>query len=110
MMSDLTVNPDQVVFAPLNGDTMPLPITSKTASWRLMVAPYLKPDGCRALIQLVTTGLSFLGVTAGMLVALSHENLIRDSVGSHWGGLAGEVVHVSARLRTWFVLCVTLGK
>lgn len=109
MMSEAPVNPVQVVFTPQNGEMMSLPITSTTASWRLMIAPYLKPDGCRALIQLVTTGLSFLGVTVGMLVALGH-GIHRDPVNSHWRGFAGEVVHVSARLRTWFVLCVALGK
>jgi acyl-lipid omega-6 desaturase (Delta-12 desaturase) len=72
MMSEAPVNPVQVVFTPQNGEMMSLVITSPTASWRLMIAPYLKPDGCRALIQLVTTGLSFLGVTVGMLVALGH--------------------------------------
>jgi omega-6 fatty acid desaturase (delta-12 desaturase) len=42
------------------------------ATWRTMVAPYLKPDARRALIQLVTTGLPFIAVMAGMLVALNY--------------------------------------
>jgi omega-6 fatty acid desaturase (delta-12 desaturase) len=42
------------------------------ASWRAMVAPYVKPDARRALIQLVGTGVPFLAVMAGMLVALDH--------------------------------------
>ena len=37
-----------------------------------MVAPYLKPDSRRAVIQLLNTGLPFLGVMAGMLAALDH--------------------------------------
>ena len=42
------------------------------ASWRIMVAPYPKPDARRAVIQLSTTGLLFLAVMAGMLTALEH--------------------------------------
>ncbi|MCF3945161.1 fatty acid desaturase [Acidiphilium sp. AL] len=37
-----------------------------------MVAPYLRPDARRALIQLVNTGLPFLAVMASMFVALDH--------------------------------------
>jgi len=37
-----------------------------------MVAPYVKPDARRALIQLLNTGLLFLAVMAAMLVALDH--------------------------------------
>ncbi len=45
-------------------------------SWRAMIAPYVKPDNGRALIQLITTALPFLSVMAIMLVALSHGYLI----------------------------------
>ncbi len=48
-----------------------LPATKSTA-WRSMVAPYLKPDGRRALMQLLTTGLPFIAIMAGMLVALNY--------------------------------------
>src|ERR1700733_14355144 len=72
MMPEALVNPVQVVFTPHNDEMVSLPMNSTTASWRLTIVPYSKPDGCRALIQLVTTGLLFLGVTVGMLVALSH--------------------------------------
>lgn len=40
--------------------------------WRMMVAPYLKPDARQALIQLLTTALPFLAIMAGMLVALEY--------------------------------------
>ncbi len=49
-----------------------VPPIPSTAAWRAMVAPYLKPDARRALIQLSNTGLPFLAVMAGMLVALDH--------------------------------------
>ncbi|MGH7103050.1 MAG: fatty acid desaturase, partial [Acetobacteraceae bacterium] len=45
---------------------------TNAAAWRAMVAPYLKPDGRRAVMQLLTTGLPFLAVMAGMLTALEH--------------------------------------
>ena len=37
-----------------------------------MVAPYFKSDTRRALLQLLSTGLPFLAVMAGLLVALDH--------------------------------------
>jgi len=46
------------------------------ASWRAMVAPYLKPDSGRALAQLLITLLPFLGVMALMLWALDHRDWI----------------------------------
>lgn len=46
--------------------------TPLAAPWRGAVAPYLKPDARRALGQLLNTGLPFLAVMAGMLVALDH--------------------------------------
>ena len=45
---------------------------TNAAAWRSMVAPYLKPDARRAVMQLSTTGLLFLAVMAGMLTALEH--------------------------------------
>jgi omega-6 fatty acid desaturase (delta-12 desaturase) len=54
-------------------DAQPLPVHDAVpADWRAMVAPYLKPHTGRALIQLSTTGLPFLLVSAGMLAALNH--------------------------------------
>ena len=40
-----------------------------------MVAPYIEPDGRRAVIQLVTTGLAFLAVMVAILAALDHGYL-----------------------------------
>ncbi|MDR3537976.1 MAG: fatty acid desaturase [Acetobacteraceae bacterium] len=50
---------------------VPLPEPA-LGNWRAMVAPYLKPDSRRALIQLSITGLLFLAVMAATLVALDH--------------------------------------
>ncbi len=55
-----------------NPDAAPIPAPATAASWRAMVAPYLQPDGRRALIQLLNTGLPFLAVMAAMLVALDY--------------------------------------
>jgi acyl-lipid omega-6 desaturase (Delta-12 desaturase) len=57
--------------------TPPIPPTPDTrpaadTSWRAMVAPYMKPDARRALVQLFTTGLPFAVVMVGMLVALDY--------------------------------------
>ncbi|MGH9480348.1 MAG: fatty acid desaturase, partial [Terriglobales bacterium] len=52
-------------------DAGAVPATN-AAAWRAMVAPYLKPDARRAVMQLSTTGLLFLAVMAGMLTALEH--------------------------------------
>ena len=57
---------------PTNLDPAPLQSTTPAAAWRALVAPYLVPCPRRALIQLLTTGLPFLAVMAGMLVALDH--------------------------------------
>lgn len=45
---------------------------SGPASWRALVAPYLKPDSRRAVFQLLNTGLPFLAVMAAMIVAIDH--------------------------------------
>jgi acyl-lipid omega-6 desaturase (Delta-12 desaturase) len=50
----------------------PNPPVTKAAAWRAMVTPYLKPDSRRALFQLISTGLPFLAVMAGMMAALDH--------------------------------------
>ncbi|MGD0434416.1 MAG: fatty acid desaturase [Acetobacteraceae bacterium] len=42
------------------------------AAWRALVAPYLVPSPRRSLLQLVTTGLPFLAVMTGMLIALDN--------------------------------------
>lgn len=49
--------------------SLPIPTDN---SWRGMVAPYLKPDGRRALFQLANTGVPFLVVMASMFVALDY--------------------------------------
>ena len=55
----------------------PFPLmTISSNAWRGMVAPYMKPDARRALIQLLNTGLPFLAVMLGMLIALYHGLLI----------------------------------
>lgn len=46
------------------------------ASWRIMVAPYAKPDARRALFQLLSTGLAFTTVMAAMFVALDYGILV----------------------------------
>jgi omega-6 fatty acid desaturase (delta-12 desaturase) len=45
---------------------------SGPASWRALVAPYVKPDSRRAVFQLLNTGLPFLAVMAAMIVAIDH--------------------------------------
>lgn len=56
--------------------TIPSPPAPADANWRAMVAPYLKPDARRALIQLGNTGLPFLAVMTVMFVALDHGILV----------------------------------
>jgi acyl-lipid omega-6 desaturase (Delta-12 desaturase) len=50
--------------------------TTNATAWRVMVAPYLKPDARRALVQLLSTVLPFLLVVAGILTALDHGILL----------------------------------
>jgi omega-6 fatty acid desaturase (delta-12 desaturase) len=47
-------------------------MASETVSWRMMVAPYAKPDARRALFQLLSTGLPFILVMAAMFIALNY--------------------------------------
>lgn len=54
-----------------------LPTTAPDApaadrSWRQIVAPYAKPDRRRGIVQLLNTGLPFLGSMGAMLYALDH--------------------------------------
>jgi omega-6 fatty acid desaturase (delta-12 desaturase) len=42
------------------------------AAWRALVAPYLVPSPRRSLTQVLTTGLPYLAVMTGMLIALDH--------------------------------------
>ncbi len=51
---------------------LPDPISPTSGTWRKMVAPYLKPDGRRATIQLLNTGLPFLGVMSAILFGIGH--------------------------------------
>jgi omega-6 fatty acid desaturase (delta-12 desaturase) len=53
----------------------PTPAAMAETSWRAMVAPYMKPDLRRALLQLFTTGLPFLLVMVAMLAALAYHFL-----------------------------------
>ncbi len=46
--------------------------SSGPASWRPLVAPYMKPDARCAIVQLLNTGVPFLAVMAAMLAALDH--------------------------------------
>jgi omega-6 fatty acid desaturase (delta-12 desaturase) len=41
-------------------------------SWRVLVAPYIRPSVTRAVTQLLNTGLPFLAVMAAMLIALHY--------------------------------------
>ena len=50
----------------------PVPRLTAAFAWRTMVAPYTQPDARRALMQLLTTGLPFLAIMVGLLVALDH--------------------------------------
>jgi omega-6 fatty acid desaturase (delta-12 desaturase) len=50
---------------------VPTPIPAEP-SWRAAIAPYVKPDARRALVQLFTTGLPFVAVMAAMLIALHY--------------------------------------
>jgi omega-6 fatty acid desaturase (delta-12 desaturase) len=61
-------------------NSLEAPVDPPTAAkpdigWRMMVAPYLKPDARQAVIQLVTTALPFLAVMACILVALHYDFL-----------------------------------
>jgi len=49
---------------------------AQAAAWRSIVAPYLRPDGRRALLQLLSTAVPFLAIMAGLLIALSHGFLL----------------------------------
>lgn len=51
-----------------NPDSMPV----SSSTWRAMVAPYLKPDWRRALIQLSNTGVLFIGVMAAIMVGVGY--------------------------------------
>ena len=79
------------------------------ASWRIMVAPYAKPDARRALFQLLSTGLAFTTVMAAMFVALDYGILSRDASIPDRGDIAGATFYVPARLRPWLVLRSALG-
>jgi omega-6 fatty acid desaturase (delta-12 desaturase) len=46
--------------------------TPAAPMWRALVAPYLVPSWRKALLQLVTTGVPYLAVMAGILIALDH--------------------------------------
>lgn len=61
-------------------DTFSAPPTTSDSSWRAIVAPYVKPDDRRALIQLVTTGLPFVLVITTMLIALNHGYLVASAL------------------------------
>ncbi len=50
--------------------TSPSPSGPTSGTWRTMVAPYLKPDGRRASIQLLNTGLPFLAAMAAILFGI----------------------------------------
>ena len=54
-------------------DPMPLPTDPNTrpSAWRAMVAPYLKPNGWKATLQLCSTGLPFLLVMAAILTGIA---------------------------------------
>jgi omega-6 fatty acid desaturase (delta-12 desaturase) len=42
------------------------------SAWRHSIAPYAKPDARRAMIQLLNTGLPFLGIEVGTIGAINH--------------------------------------
>ena len=50
--------------------TPPFPSGSSAGSWRKIVAPYLKPDGRRAAVQILNTGLPFLMAMAVILLGI----------------------------------------
>ena len=55
---------------------MPTPPAAAEVSWRAIIAPYMKPHAGRAWVQLLTTGLPFLLLMVGILVALDYGYLL----------------------------------
>ncbi|HEY3916491.1 MAG TPA: fatty acid desaturase [Stellaceae bacterium] len=49
------------------------PYASPGLSWQKRLAPYCKPDGRRALRQLLTTSVAFLANMAALVYAISHD-------------------------------------
>jgi omega-6 fatty acid desaturase (delta-12 desaturase) len=55
----------QQIFAP-----------ARVTDWRALIAPYLKPDSRLAMTQLLTTAVPFIGLLAGMLIAVQHGHYL----------------------------------
>jgi acyl-lipid omega-6 desaturase (Delta-12 desaturase) len=75
-MSETISKPNPANVLSHRANKVPVQFAPQDMVWREMVAPYLKPNTWRALIQLLTTGLPFLAVMAAMLIALHHGILM----------------------------------